>query len=177
MIYLYAILLLIANTLAWLSNVFMLPGNWMLVGVAALYAFFLPEELQPRVSWNVVGVALALAVVGELVEFFAGAAGAAKQGGSRRGVVLAIVGAFVGSLLGAVFALPIPVIGPIIGALGGGAAGAAVGAWIGEAGTGRTHGERLAISKGALFGRLWGTAGKLIIGVIMLVLVTVDSFV
>ncbi len=177
MIYLYATLLLLANTVAWLTNVFMLPGNWVLVGFAALYALVLPEEAQPRVSWSVVGIALALAVVGELVEFFAGAAGAAKQGGSRRGVVLAIVGAFVGSVLGAVFALPIPLIGPVIGALGGGAAGAFAGAWIGEAGTDRTHGERLAISKGALFGRLWGTAGKLIIGVIMLVLVTVDSFV
>ncbi|MEX0727934.1 MAG: DUF456 domain-containing protein [Planctomycetaceae bacterium] len=177
MIYLYATILLLANAASWLANVFMLPGNWLIVGIAAVYAWLLPEDAQPRVSWNVVGIALALAVVGELVEFFAGAAGAAKQGGSRRGVVLAIVGAFVGSVLGAVFALPIPVIGPIVGALGGGAAGAFVGAWIGEAGTGRTHGERLAIGKGALFGRLWGTAGKLIIGVIMLVVVTVDSFV
>ncbi|MFN0196237.1 MAG: DUF456 family protein [Planctomycetaceae bacterium] len=126
---------------------------------------------------TVVGIALALAVVGELVEFFAGAAGAAKQGGSRRGVVLAIVGAFVGSVVGAFVTLPIPLIGPVIGALGGGAFGAFAGAWIGEAGTDRTQAERLAISKGAFIGRLMGTAGKLIFGVIILVLVTVDSFV
>ncbi|MDA0835226.1 MAG: DUF456 domain-containing protein [Planctomycetota bacterium] len=175
MIYLYATLLLFANTSAWIATVFTLPGNWVLVLFTAIYAFFLPEA-QPHVSWTVVGITLALAFVGEGVEFFAGAAGAAKQGGSRRGVMLAIVGAFCGSMTGAFFALPIPLIGPVIGALGGGAVGAFAGAWIGESGTGRTHGERIAIGKGALIGRLLGTAGKLIVGAIMLVLVTVDSF-
>ncbi|MFN0199388.1 MAG: hypothetical protein ACKVT0_21770 [Planctomycetaceae bacterium] len=51
MIYLYATLLLLTNTVAWMANVFMLPGNWVLVGFAALYALVLPEDAQPRVSW------------------------------------------------------------------------------------------------------------------------------
>ena len=71
---------------------------------------------------------------------------------------------------------PIPVIGPLIGAIGGGAVGAFAGAYQGEAGTDRTPEERLAIGKGAMIGRLLGTAGKLIIGIVMLVLVTLDSF-
>ncbi len=48
MIYLYATLLLLTNIVAWMANVFMLPGNWVLVAVAALYAFVLPGDAQPR---------------------------------------------------------------------------------------------------------------------------------
>ena len=176
MIYVWAIGLLLANGLAWVSTAFTLPGNWLIVGFTALYVYLLPPELEPRVSWIVVVVALALAVLGELIEFIAGAAGAAKQGGSRRGIVLAVVGAFIGSLAGAAVLSPIPLIGPVIGALGGGAAGAFAGAYYGEEGMDRTQSERIAIGKGAMIGRLLGTAGKLIIGIVMLVIITLDSF-
>lgn len=175
MVYVWAALLCLGNGLAWVSTIFTLPGNWLIVGFAALYAYLLPPELEPRVSWMVVGIALALAVLGEIVEFVAGAAGAAKQGGSRKGVVLAVIGAFIGSVAGAALLAPIPIIGPVIGALGGGAAGAFAGAYQGEAETGRTEAERIAIGKGAMIGRLLGTAGKLIIGIVMLVLITLDS--
>ena len=40
----------------------------------------------------------------------------------------------------------------------------------------RTQSERIAIGKGAMIGRLLGTAGKLIIGIVMLVITTLDSF-
>ena len=89
---------------------------------------------------------------------------------------MAVVGAFVGSLTGAAVLSPLPLIGPVIGALGGGAAGAFAGAYYGEEGTGRTQSERIAIGKGAMIGRLLGTAGKLIIGIVMLVIITLDSF-
>ncbi len=176
MVYVWAVILLLANTGAWLATVFTLPGNWFLFAFTLLYALFLPEEMTPRVSLTVVVIVGVLAVLGEVVEFVAGAAGAAQQGGSRRGVVLAIVGAFVGSILGAIFTIPIPILGPIIGALGGGALGSFVGAWLGEHGNERTHEERWQIGKGAFYGRLWGTAGKMAIGAIMLALVTLDSF-
>lgn len=176
MVYLWATLLFLANAVAWFSTALTLPGNWLMVGFAALYAFLLPADVEPRLSWLVVGVLLGLAVLGEIVEFAAGAAGAAQQGGSRRGMVLSVAGAFVGSLGGAALASPIPVIGPLVGALVGGAVGAFAGAYQGEAGSLRPHSERIAIGKGALIGRLLGTAGKLIIGGIMLVLVTLDSF-
>jgi hypothetical protein len=58
---------------------------------------------------------------------------------------------------------------------GGGAAGTFAGAFYGEEGTGRTQAERLAIGKAAMRGRLLETAGKLVIGIVMLVLVTLDS--
>ncbi len=176
MVYVWAMLLFVGNVLAWISTAFTLPGNWLILGFTVLYAWLLPAGMQPRISWTVVWVALGLAVLGEIVEFLAGAAGVAQQGGSRRGVVAAILGAIVGSLAGAAIAAPVPVVGPLIGALLGGSAGAFGGAYLGEMGTGRPHTERLAIGKGAFIGRLWGTAGKLIVGVIMLMLVTLDSF-
>lgn len=175
-VYLWASLLLVANLAAWVGNVVTLPGNWIMLLLVALYAWFLPPEMVPRISWWVVGTALLLAIVGEVVEFVAGAAGAAKQGGSRRGVVFAIIGAFAGSLLGATISIPIFILGPIIGALGGGALGAFAGAWLGELGTERTPEERIAIGRGAMMGRLLGTVGKLGVGAIILVVVTVDSF-
>ena len=61
-----------------------------------------------------------------------------------------------------------------VGALGGGAAGAFLGAYFGE--RNRSHGERMAIGKGAFWGRLFGTAGKIVFGLIMVILITVDSF-
>ncbi len=119
-----------------------------------------------------------MAVLGEVIEFAAGAAGAAKQGASRRAVLLALVGTVFGSLLGAVFGslIPIPLIGTMIGAIGGGAGGAFVGAYLGEWWIGKTSKERLTVSTAAMVGRLLGTFGKLAIGAVMLVIVTVDSF-
>ncbi|MEX0794925.1 MAG: DUF456 domain-containing protein [Pirellulaceae bacterium] len=176
MVYVWAVILLLANGVAWLSNVFTLPGNWVLVAFSLLYALLLPEDMTPRVSLTMVAVIFGLAVLGEIVEFIAGAAGAAQQGGNRKGMALAVVGAFVGSIVGAILLAWLPILGTIIGALGGGSVGAFAGAWAGELGSQRTHAERYHIGRGAAIGRLLGTAGKMAIGAIMLVLVTFDSF-
>lgn len=176
MVYVWAVILLLVNGVAWLSNVFTLPGNWVLVAFSLLYALFLPEDWSPRVSLTMVAVIFGLAVIGEIVEFFAGAVGAARYGGNKLGIALAVVGAFVGSIVGAIVLAWLPIIGTIIGALGGGSAGAFLGAWAGELGNERTNTERYHIGRGAAIGRLLGTAGKMAIGAIMLVLVTFDSF-
>jgi len=173
MIYLWALLLLLSNSLAWGSNFFGLPGNWLLLMFSVVYKFVLPAESHPSVGWTVLALMLVLAVLGEAWEFFAGAAGAAKKGGSRRGAVFSILGSLVGSIGGAIVGVPIPVVGPLIGALIGGAVGAFAGAYYGE--RNRTHEDRMEIGKGAMVGRLLGTAGKLIFGLIMLILATVDS--
>jgi uncharacterized protein len=66
----------------------------------------------------------------------------------------------------------------LIGAVGGGAMGAFLGAYAGEVWAGRTlRHQRLAIGKGTFFGRLWGTAGKMLLGAVMVVIIAVDSFV
>lgn len=173
MVFVYAFLLFCANLLAWGTTILMAPGNWIMLGFAILYLTVLPDQYSPRLNWWVVGIAFGLAVIGEILEFAAGAVGAAQKGGSTRGAVLAIAGAFVGSIVGAVVGIPIPVVGSVVAAVGGGALGAFAGAYLGEAGL--LHHERVAIGKGALIGKLLGTAGKLAVGLIMLVILTIDS--
>jgi len=175
--YVWALLLVVACAGAWLTTFFTLPGNWLMAGLAALFAFFLGVEDGRGIGWTTVGILLGLAAVAELIEFAAGAAGAAKEGASRRAMLLALVGTFAGSIAGAVVGVPIPVVGPILGALGGGAFGAFAGAYFGETWKGKSTPESIAVGKGALIGRLLGTLGKLLLGGIMLVVVVIDAFV
>lgn len=170
------LLLLVGNGLSWCSNLFMLPGNWLILGWTALFAWLLPEEDGRGIGWSVVAVVAGLAVLGEVVELAAGALGAAKQRASVRSQILAIVGAVVGTVLGGLIGIPVPIVGPIVAAVGGGAVGAFAGAFLGERWQRRRVGESLAVGKAAFLGRLVGTAGKLAIGGIMLVVVAVDAF-
>jgi uncharacterized protein YqgC (DUF456 family) len=175
--YLLALAFVVACGVAWLTNLFTAPGNWLIVGVAALFAWLLPEDASGRgADWPTVFVLVGLATAGEVIEFVAGAAGAAKQGASRRSVALSIIGAMLGSILGLAIGAPIPVIGSLIAAVLGGAAGAFAGAYLGEAWKGRTELDRIAAGRGAFVGRLWGTASKLAVGAIMLAIVIWDAF-
>lgn len=176
MYYIWGLLLVLANLSAWLSNALSLPGNWLILACTALFAWIFPKVPGPGIGWTTVGILAGLAVLGELLEFLAGAAVAGQRGGSRRGMVLAIVGTIVGSFSGALVSLPIPLLGPVIGALAGGALGAFIGAWIGEIWKGRSWQEGLDIGKGAVIGRLLGTAGKLILGALMVAIAAVDAF-
>src|SRR5882757_9260912 len=115
--YLWALLLIGACGLAWLTTLVALPGNWLIVGCTALFAWLLSHDGGRGISWTTVAVLAGLAVLGEIVEFAAGAAGAAKQGASKRSVALAMVGALVGSVLGIAVGSPIPVLGSFVMAL------------------------------------------------------------
>lgn len=174
--YLAAAGLIALNAIGLSATVFTLPGNWIILGASLLFALFFPAEDGRGLLWMTVATLAALAVVGEVLEFAAGALGAAGEGASRRAMVLAVVGAIVGSILGAVIGLPIPVLGPLVATLVGGGVGAFAGAYLGESWKGKASGERLAVSRAALVGRLLGTLGKLLVGLIMFVLVTVDLF-
>lgn len=174
--YLWATLLVLACVAAWTANLFALPGNWLIVAAVALFASLLGVEEGRSVSWWAVVWLVGLAVLGEVVEFAAGAAGAKQRGGSRRGMLLAIAGAFGGSVLGAVVGFPIPVIGPLVAAVGGGAAGAFAGAYFGELWKGRSVRDSIDIGKGALMGRLLGTVGKMAVGAVMLIVAAIAAF-
>jgi len=174
--YLWSLLLVAGSILAWLLNLVALPGNWIVLGLAALFAWLLPEKAGNGMSWTTVFVLLGLAVLGEVIEFVAGAAGAAKQGASRRAIALSMVGAVVGSLVGLGIGAPIPILGSLVMAVLGGAAGAFAGAYVGEVWKGRTEPERRAAGRGAFFGRIWGTVGKLAVGAVMLAIVAWDAF-
>lgn len=171
------ILLVLAAIGCWFTNAFTLPGNWLIVGLAALFAWLLPPAEYGRgFSWITVAVLALIAVMGELIEFVAGAAGAAKQGASRRAILFSMMGAMIGSVAGAAIGLPVPIIGPLIAAVGGSAAGAFGGAYLGETWKGKQHPERSAVGTGALMGRLFGTVGKLAAGAVMVAVLTVMTF-
>jgi len=160
-----AFLLVVVVVVGWGLTVFSLPGNWLIVSGAALYAWLGPaEESRLAIGWWVVAALLALAVLGELVEFLAGALGAAKAGASKRSAVLALVGSLIGSLVGAFVGLPIPLVGSIVGAILCAAFGASVGAICGELWKGKELEETWTVGTAAFVGRLFGTIGKIIIG-------------
>jgi uncharacterized protein len=175
--FLWAVLLVAVGCAAWFLTLVTLPGNWLIVAAAAVFALLLPEDAGRGITWITVGILVGLAILGEIIEFGAGAAGAAKQGASRRAIVLSIIGAMVGSITGLAIGAPIPILGSFIMAVLGGAAGAFAGGYLGEAWKGRTEEERMAVGRGAFSGRLWGTVGKLAVGAIMLAILAWDAFV
>jgi len=167
--YVWATVLLIAN-LCWLGlNLLGLPGNWLILLSTALLAWWYWAEGLVSV-WTLAAL-LVLAILGEVAESLAGAAGSRRAGASRGGAW----GAFFGGILGAVvgtFAIPIPLVGSLLGAC----MGAAGGAWAMELAGGRTRGESMRSAMGAGAGRLLGTVSKIAIGGGMWLLATVATF-
>jgi uncharacterized protein YqgC (DUF456 family) len=171
--YLWATLLALASLVGWGLNIFGIPGNWLTVGVAILYASLLPNDARVALSGSAVAALVGLAVLGEIVEFAAGAAGAKRAGGSKRAAVLALIGALAGGLLGIFVGIPIPVVGPVLSAILLSAAGALGGAMLGESSQGRSWEESWGVGKAAFWGRILGTLGKIVVGSIMVAIVFV----
>ena len=78
MLYLWSILLILLNALWLVLVVFGLPGNWLIVISACLFAWWRAEDNIFSI-YTLIAV-VALAVLGELIEFFAGAGGAKRAG-------------------------------------------------------------------------------------------------
>jgi hypothetical protein len=169
----YAILLLLALAAAWLLTVVGMPGNWLMVAAAALYAWLVPDDASTAIGWGVVVAIAVLAVLGELLEALAGVFGAAKAGGSKRGAAMALLGSMAGGLVGMVVGLPIPLIGPLVTAVLFASIGALLGAMVGERWKGRELGESWQVGRGAFWGRMLGTLAKVLLGSVMLVVVAV----
>lgn len=165
--WLWAIFLSIALFGASLLTLIGLPGNWAMVGLTAVFAYFFPVVGSIGISWTVVLVMLGLAVVGEVLEFALGAASVTK-GGSRRGAVLAIIGSFIGSFAGAAIGSPLPVLGPLVGIVVFASFGAMVGAVLGELSLGKQYEQSMEIGKAAFWGRLLGSVVKWVIGATIL---------
>lgn len=150
-------------TVAWATNVFSLPGNWISLLFALLYGGY---EGFSAVPWWALTVGFLLAGVGELAEFLSGWHGARKSGGSRWTAAAAVAGSIVGALFGAAFgwglgAIPGTVLGAFLGAL--------------SAEVFQRNGSEDAVRRGlwAGFGRAFGLAAKLGCGAAFLVLLTV----
>jgi uncharacterized protein YqgC (DUF456 family) len=147
---------------SWLLTLFGLPGTWLIVGTAAAYSWFMPDDSRWDVSWESVAVLAVMALVAEIYETAAAAKGASKLGGSRRGALLAIIGSIFGGFFGTGL-IPIPVVGTIAGAC----VGAALGAVAGELLKGRDAEHAWRIGKAAFHGRLVGSLVKLLIATAM----------
>lgn len=167
MIILLATILTILN-LAWLFLVILgLPGNWLMVIGAVALAFWQGSMFA---TWTLVAV-VALAGVGELMEFLAGVLGSKKAGGTKRGAAGALVGGLVGGLL-ATFLIPFPVIGSLIGAC----VGAGVGAWGLELTGGLKMNAAMKSGVGAGVGRLVGTGVKLVAGAAIWLVLAIAAY-
>jgi uncharacterized protein len=165
----WALVFALAVVLCWASNLIGLPGNWGMILAAAVYWWLMPAEVRVNFHWGVLIALVVLAIAGELIELVAGAAGASKAGGSKRGAALALLGSLVGGVVGLFVGLPIPVVGQIAAALIFASLGAMGGAMLGEHWKGRKFEDGLKVGEAAFWGRLFGTLGKFACGAVMLV--------
>ena len=168
-----AILLFTLSFVFWTLNLLSLPGNWMIFLAVAVYAFFMPPDQRVDVGLPVAATLAGMALTSELVEFGAGTLRVRRAGGSKRGAVLALFGSMAGSVIGLFVGLPIPVFGQMTAVLLFASTGALVGAVAGELWAGRQLEQSMGIGHAAFWGQLLGTMGKVMVGLLMIVLLAV----
>lgn len=175
--YLFAVLFALALMTAWATNFFGLPGNWVMLILAAIWFWFSDPTSPTHLGWPVLVGNLILASLGELFEFLASVVGTRKVGGEKKAAWGGVAGSLVGSIVGAFVGIPVPVVGPVIGSLLFACLGALVGALIGE----RLHGSNLnksiKVGGAAFAGRLFGSLGKIAVGSVILVITLASIFV
>ena len=148
------------------SLVFGLPGTWVIVAAALVYAW---ATGFAGVTWGTIGWLGGLAVVGEGIEFLASSAAATGARPSRRVFAGTLLGSFAGGLLGVPFLFG-------IGALFGALAGAFAGAAVAVASEGGDRGAALSTGFAAMRGRLLGFVLKAAVAVLMVLLVAAAIF-
>lgn len=139
-------------------NIVTLPGLWLMVGAAAVYAIATHFLFLGKYTLMVL---FGLALAGELVEMFVGGAGAKQAGGGRR----AIIGAVIGGIVGGIFLtfIPIPVVSTIVGVC----LGSFLGAMFVELAGGEEIFHSFRVGLGAAKGRFLGIVTKLAFGIVM----------
>ena len=160
---------------------FGLPGNWFILVAAGLYAWLMPVSSDGDVTvlgWPALAGLTFLAVLGEFGEFAAGAFGARRAGGSKRGATLALVGSILGGMAGIFVTVPIPIplVAPLVGAFLFGGVGAIIGVILGETWKGRDFEASVEVGKSAFWGRMMGTVVKAVFGMGMLLLTLLSFF-
>jgi uncharacterized protein len=167
MIWVYYFLLLGCAAVGLLLVLFTLPGLWLMTAAAAAYALLTHGRvLGVHVLWTL----LILTVIGELLDWLAGAVGVGRAGGGRN----AKIGALVGGIVGGIFLtfIPIPIVGTILGICLGSFIGAAGAEWYG----GGQAAHSLRVGVGAAKGRVAGFIAKLILGGVMMLLILCAAF-
>jgi uncharacterized protein len=174
--FVWAAILVLMLLAGWILTVFAMPGNWLIVASAAVFAWFVPRDSHVAFEWPWLVALVLLALIGEGVELVASALGVNRGGGSKRAAVLAMVGSIVGSMIGAFLGLPIPIIGSLVAVLLCAALGALAGAMLGEAWKGRDLNQGWQVGQGAFWGRLAGSLAKVMVASAM-VMVTLIGLV
>lgn len=152
--------------IGWTLSLLGLPGNWLMLVVAAGCAWFIPGGTMD-ISWTAVLVISLLCIMGEIAEMLAGVWGTKRAGGSRRSTVFAMSGSFAGAILGGIVGLPIPFTGSAIGAIMGGCIGALIGAGLAELSLGESGAKSWQVGHAAFWGRLLGTGAKTLVATVI----------
>lgn len=166
----WAIVLTLVN-LVWLAtNVFSLPGNWLMVASAAVLAALTWGRHGMFSPWTL-GACVLLAGLGEIVDLGAAMMGAKRGGAGRGGAWGALLGGVLGAIAGTVL-IPIPILGSLIGLCGG----ATAGAFLLELGGGRTSRQSMRAGLGAGVGGLLGKVAKIGIGIVIWIILAIAAF-
>jgi hypothetical protein len=159
--WLYWLVLLGVHCTGWFLNLLGLPGLWLMVIGHAAFGWVTGWNVY--VGWPSLIAIFAVAVLAEVVEFVAGAAGSAQAGGTKRGMIGAIIGGLAGGIVGSIL-IPVPVVGTIIGAVAGSFAGAVAIERLIVADTDRA----IRVGMGAAKGRFLGIVSKSVFGGLMM---------
>lgn len=153
-----------------------LPGTWVMIGLGVGTEFLrtaIGAGGDTSSVWWTIGVCVALAAVGEVIETAAGAAGSHAGGGTSRGMVGAVIGGIVGGIV-LTPVIPIPLLGTLVGAMIGTFGGALAGELTGDRPPDGAESVRAAA--GATIGRLLGSMGKTLVGAVVWVVLTFRLF-
>jgi len=131
-----------------------LPGNWVLLVLAVIYAWITHFA---RLGWVALGIMAGLAVLAEVLEFVTGLTWTAAKGVTRRGTFGAFFGGLVGGVLGGAAAPPL---GAVVGAFAGTFAGAAILEYSAE----KKTAAALHAGRAAFIGKIVATAIKTLCG-------------
>lgn len=154
------ILLVMAIIVGFVSIPFGIPGTFIILGAAFLYAL---ATKFVSITWTTLLVLLAAALIAEAIEAGAVMIGAKKYGSGKAGIAAALLGGIAGALLGAPFFFGL---GALLGAL----AGAFTGAVTAEIISGSPFDRALQAGWGTLLGRLAGTLTKITVASAMAVI-------
>jgi len=162
--YVIFFLFLLVSFFGLISHVFGLPGNFIILGASILLAWYGGFH---DVTVTVLIVLIALALLGELIEFVLGIYGAKKYKSSNKAVVGSIVFGIAGGIIGLPFFLGI---GAVIGAF----IGAFVGAFLVDLYIQKNVDSAMKSGWGAFLGRIGGSISKAALGMAMIVITIVS---
>ena len=152
------VILLVSGLIGLLLIPLGLPGTWVILLGILGYGWM--TGFQTLSVWFL-ALVFALALLAEVFEAWIGFRYAQRYGGSSR----AGWGALVGGLVGAIVGVPVPIVGSVVG----GFVGAFVGAVLFEYTKARQSGTSVKAGWGAVLGRAAAAAGKMAVGVVMVV--------